>query len=96
MDFNRTNMTQISLKASDGSGFLWYDVNKENTEKRFKNKIESAHYNSNAWTGDLAAAGYKGREGMFTSIGQGNRFSGFIGIEILENMVDRLQKNKVD
>jgi hypothetical protein len=48
-------MTQISwLKASDGSGFLWYDVNKENTEKRFKNKIESAHYNSNAWTGDLA------------------------------------------
>jgi hypothetical protein len=25
------------------------------------------------------AAGYKSREGMFTSIGQGNRFSGFIG-----------------
>jgi hypothetical protein len=91
---NRTNMTQISwLKASDGSGFLWYDVNKENTEKRFKNKIESAHYNSNAWTGDLAAAGYKGREGMFTSIGQGNRFSGFIGDrDSVENMVDRLQK----
>jgi hypothetical protein len=33
---------------------------------------------------------------MFTSIGQGNRFSGFIGDrDSEENMVDRLQRNKI-
>jgi hypothetical protein len=49
---NRTNMTQISwLKATDNStgetlGYIWYNVNKENAEKRFRNKRESANFNS--------------------------------------------------
>jgi hypothetical protein len=89
---NRTNMTQISwLKASDGSGFLWYDVNKENTEKRFKNKIESAHYNSNAWTGDLAA-GYKVVKVCSQVLVKETVSLDSLGIEILLEMVDRLQK----
>lgn len=96
---NRTNMAQISwLKATDNAtgetlGYIWYDVNKDNTEKRFKNKRESAHFNSKEWTGDLLAAGYKGREGLFSSMAQGNIFSGFISNRAAaESMIDRLEK----
>jgi hypothetical protein len=36
---NRTNMTQILVKATDASGstsgYIWYDVNRENAEKTF-------------------------------------------------------------
>jgi hypothetical protein len=43
--------------------------------------------------GDLLAAGYKGREGLFASMGQGNIFSGFINNRAAaENMIDRLEK----
>jgi hypothetical protein len=96
---NRTNMTQISwLKATDNSsgdtvGYVWYYVNKENTEKRFKNKRESANFNSKEWSGDLAAAGYGGREGLLASMAQGNIYSGFIADRAsAESMIDRLEK----
>jgi hypothetical protein len=40
----------------------------------------------------LLAAGYKGREGLFASMGQGNIFSGFINNRAAaENMIDRLE-----
>jgi hypothetical protein len=82
-------MTQISwLKARQrdrfNSWYIWYDVNRDNTERRFKNK-RSAHFNSKEWSGDLLAAGYKGREGLFASMGQGNIFSGFINRAAAEN-----------
>ena len=96
---NRTNMTQISwLKATDNStgetiGYVWYHVNRENTEKRFRNKRESANFNSKEWQGDLAAAGYKGREGLFDSMAQGNIYAGFISdIASADSMIDRLEK----
>lgn len=96
---NRTNMTQISwLKATDNStgetvGYVWYHVNRENAEKRFRNKRESANFNSKEWAGDLAAAGYKGREGLFASMAQGNIFSGFISDKAsAQSMIDRLEK----
>jgi hypothetical protein len=96
---NRTNMTQISwLKATDNAsgatlGYIWYDVNRDNTERRFKNKRESANFNSKEWSGDLLAAGYKGREGLIAGMAQGNIFSGFITDRAsAENMIDRLEK----
>lgn len=96
---NRTNMAQISwLKATDNTtgatlGYIWYDVNKDNTEKRFKNKRESANFNSKEWSGDLLTAGYKGREGMFASMAQGNIFAGTISdFTSAESLIDRLEK----
>lgn len=96
---NRTNMTQISwLKATDNAsgqtlGYIWYDVNRDNAERRFKNKRESANFNSKEWAGDLLAAGYKGREGLFASMAQGNIFAGTISDRAsAENMVARLEK----
>ena len=96
---NRTNMTQISwLKATDNAsgatlGYIWYDVNRDNTERRFKNKRESANFNSKEWSGDLLAAGYKGREGLIAGMAQGNIFAGFITDRAsAENMIDRLEK----
>jgi len=96
---NRTNMTQISwLKATDNAtgdtlGYVWYDVNRDNAEKRFKNKRESANFNSKEWSGDLAAAGFKGREGLFASMAQGNVFAGTIGTKAAaQSMIDRLEK----
>lgn len=96
---NRTNLTQISwLKATDNStgetiGYVWYNVNRDNAERRFRNKRESANFNSKEWAGDLAAAGYKGREGLFASMAQGNIYSGFITTRAdAESMIDRLEK----
>lgn len=96
---NRTNMTQISwLKMTDNTsgdtlGYVWYNVNRENAERRFRNKRESANFNSKEWAGDLLAAGYKGREGLFASMAQGNIFAGTISDRAsAENMVARLEK----
>lgn len=96
---NRTNMTQISwLKMTDNSsgdtlGYVWYNVNRENAERRFRNKRESANFNSKEWAGDLLAAGYKGREGLFASMAQGNIFAGTISDRAsAESMVARLEK----
>jgi hypothetical protein len=96
---NRTNMTQLSwLKMSDSAtgnliGYVWYDINKENAEKRFRNKRESAHFNSKNWAGDLLADGYKGREGLFESMDRGNIYAGFINnVTDVEGLIDRLEK----
>lgn len=96
---NRTNMTQISwLKATDNTtgetlGYIWYDVNKNNTEKRFKNKRESANMDSEEWAGDLLAAGYKGRKGLIPSAAEGNIFAGSVSARAdVENIVARLDK----
>ena len=96
---NRTNMTQISwLKATDNSsgdtlGYVWYNVNRDNAERRFRNKRESANFNSKEWAGDLAATGYKGREGLIASMSQGNVFAGTIGTKAAaQSMIDRLEK----
>jgi len=98
-DENRTNLTQISwLKATDTAtgdslGYIWYDVNKYNAERRFRNKRESANFNSKDWAGDLLAAGYKGRQGMLDAFAQGNIFAGTISDRAsAESLVNRLEK----
>jgi len=98
---NRTNMTQISwLKMSNTAtgediGYVWYDVNKYMAEKRFRNKRESANFNSKEWDSGSAlyAAGYKGREGMLASFAQGNIFAGTISDNTsVRSLINRLEK----
>lgn len=98
-DENRTNMTQVSwLKMTDNAtggdlGYIWYDVNKYNAERRFRNARESKNFSSKDWSGDLLAAGYKGREGMLSAFAQGNIFAGTISDRTsAENLVNRLEK----
>lgn len=98
-DENRTNMTQVSwLKMTDNAtgadlGYIWYDVNKYNAERRFRNARESKNFTSKDWSGDLLAAGYKGREGMLSAFAQGNIFAGTISDRTsAENLVNRLEK----
>jgi len=52
------------------------------------------HLNSSKdWSGDLLAAGYKGREGMLSAFAQGNIFAGTISDRTsAENLVNRLEK----
>lgn len=94
---NRTNLTQdswVTAKAPDGTtGNLWYDVNKNGCEARFRNAREISHFDSENWTDDLLAAGYKGREGLLAKMGTGNVYAG--GITTLADakaMVNRLEK----
>ncbi len=94
---NRTNLTQdswVSVKAPDGTiGNLWYDVNKNGCEARFRNAREKSHFDSEDWTGDLLTAGYKGREGILSSMEQGNVYSGLVSNLVdSRGMVDRLNK----
>jgi hypothetical protein len=73
---------------------IWYDVNRDNTERRFKTN-ESAHFNSKEWSGDLLAAGYKGREGLFL-LWDKVISSGFINNRAAaENMIDRLKQGQL-
>jgi hypothetical protein len=95
---NRTNMTQISWLKMENSttgevGYVWFNVNKDNAEKRFRNKRESANFNSKAWAGDLLAAGYKGRQGFLDAMSEGNIYNGFVSTRTdAEGMIDRLEK----
>lgn len=95
---NRTNMTQISWLKMENSttgevGYVWFNVNKDNAEKRFRNKRESANFNSKAWAGDLLAAGYKGRQGLIDAMAEGNIYNGFVTTRTdAEGLIDRLEK----
>lgn len=94
---NRTNLTQdswVSVKAPDGTvGNLWYDVNKNGCEARFRNAREFSHFNSEEWTGDLLAATYRGKQGLIAAMLEGNQFSGLVSnLTDARSVVDRLDK----
>lgn len=94
---NRTNLTQdswVTAKAPDGTtGNLWYDVNKNGCEARFRNAREKSHFDSEDWTDDLLAAGYKGREGLLAKMGTGNVYAGSIStLADAKSIVNRMEK----
>lgn len=93
---NRTNMAQkgwIKVNNNGTDGYVWYFLNMDNTEKRFKNARESSLLNSQEWSGNLAAAGYKGKQGAIDIFRQGNIFTGNITtIADAESVIDRLNK----
>ena len=74
---NLTQMTWLEIKDSKGGmGYVWYFKNYKDTEKRFKNAIETKMIRGKNWGGDLAAAGYQGTQGMFDAFSEGNLFAG--------------------
>jgi hypothetical protein len=74
---NLAQRTWLEISDSQGNtGFVWYFKNYKDTEKRFKNKIESELIKGKLWAGDLAAAGYQGTQGMFDAFAEGNLFEG--------------------
>lgn len=80
VDESGSNLAQRTwLEVSDGNGntgYIWYFKNYKDTEKRFKNKIESELIKGKVWAGDLAAAGYQGTQGLFSAAEEGNIFEG--------------------
>lgn len=81
IDESGSNLAQITwLEITDsngGTGYVWYFKNYKDTEKRFKNAIETKLIKGKQWAGDLAAAGYQGTQGLFDAITTGgNLFEG--------------------
>lgn len=94
---NRSNMALIvwlDINMPNGeTKHVWYFENYKNTEKRFKNKIESGLIDMNKWTGDLATAGYQGTQGLFDIYGEGNVYSGLLTTMAgVDEVVDRSNK----
>ncbi len=96
---NGSNMTGLTwLEVSDGkgnSGFVWYFKNREDTEIRFENKIESElilavknEVGSPAFT-----AGYQGTQGLYSAMREGNIFGGPLStLGDADEVIDRLNK----
>lgn len=74
---NLTQMTWLEVEDSKGGvGYVWYFKNYKDTEKRFKNAVETKCIEGERWDGDLLAAGYEGTQGMFSAFAEGNDFAG--------------------
>jgi len=83
VDESGSNMAQkVWLEVSDDNGNVlgnvWFYENYKNTEKRFKNAIESKLIRDRKWQGDLASDGYQGSEGLLQAMEGGNIFNGSI------------------
>ena len=94
---NRSNMaliTWLDIQMPGGEvKHIWYFENYKNTEKRFKNKIESGLIDMQRWTGDLATAGYGGTQGLFDIYREGNIYSGLLTTMAgVDEVVDRANK----
>lgn len=82
IDESGSNLAQRTwLEVSDGNGgtgFVWFYKNYADTEKRFKNKIESGLIEGRiAEAGSAAAtAGFLNTQGLFDAIEDGNIFEG--------------------
>jgi hypothetical protein len=95
VDESGSNLAQVTwLEVTDsngGTGFVWYYKNYKDTEKRFKNAIESKLIRGKRWAGDLAAAGYQGTTGLFDYAGEGNLFAGpATDLDDFDSIIDRL------
>ena len=94
-----SNLTGLTwLEVSDGkgnSGFVWYFKNREDTEIRFENKIESelimetrAEAASPAYV-----AGFYGTQGLYSAMREGNIFGcPMAALSDADEVIDRLNK----
>jgi len=87
---NLAQITWLEVSSSQGSGFVWYFKNYNDTEKRFKNKNESKLIRGRQWAGDLAAADYQGTQGLFEIAEEGNVFEGIASdLDDFDSIVER-------
>jgi hypothetical protein len=96
---NGSNMTGLTwLEVSDGkgnSGFVWYFKNREDTEIRFENKIESELILAvkNEAGSPAFVAGFQGTQGLYSAMREGNIFGGPIStLSDVDEIVDRFNK----
>lgn len=90
-----TNIGWIEAETESGTGFLWYLKSRSQTRQRFDDylemgMIEGISYQSGS---DAVAAGFKGTEGFFEAIEEGNIFDGLItDLTDVDEILDRLNK----
>lgn len=94
VDESGSNLAQITwLEITDsngGTGYVWYFKNYKDTEKRFKNAIETKLIRGKQWAGDLAAAGYQGTQGLLDALNEGNVFAGqATALEDFDEIIER-------
>lgn len=94
---NRSNMALITwLDITLASGevkHVWYFQNYKNTEKRFKNAIETKLIDGELWAGDLATAGYQGTQGLLDTLREANVYSGQItNMAGVDEIIERANK----
>jgi hypothetical protein len=94
VDESGSNLAQITwIEVTDsngGTGYVWYFKNYKDTEKRFKNAIETKLIRGRRWAGDLAAAGYGGTQGLFEITEEGNVFGGLAtDLEDFDSIIER-------
>jgi hypothetical protein len=96
---NGSNMTGLTwLEVSDGkgnSGFVWYFKNRQDTEIRFENKIESElilAVKAEA-TSPAFVAGFPGSQGLLSAMREGNIFGGpMSSLNDADEVIERLNK----
>lgn len=94
VDESGSNLAQITwVEITDGpkTGYCWYYKNYNDTEKRFKNAIESGLIEGELWGGDLLAAGYEGTQGLFSQVREGNIFDGMAtDLDDFDEIIERM------
>lgn len=92
---NQTGLTWLQVSSSAGTGFVWYYKNYNDTEKRFKNKLESTLLEGAiAETSSSAlGAGYQGTQGLIPAMKEGNIFGGPLStLNDVDEIIERLNK----
>ena len=89
---NLAQITWIEVEGKNGEkGYVWFFKNYRDTEKRFKNAIETKLIRGKRWAGDLLAAGYEGTQGLFSAAEEGNIFDGTAtALEDFDEVIERL------
>jgi len=91
---NLAQKTWLEITDSNGGvGYVWYYKNFKDTEKRFKNAIESKLIEGKRWEAgsDLFVAGYEGTQGLFSSISEGNVFEGMAtDLDDFDEIIERM------
>jgi hypothetical protein len=90
-----TNIGWIEAETENGTGFLWYLKSRSQTRQRFDDYLEMGMIEGVSFEGGSAAtgAGFKGTEGFFEAISEGNVFDGLItDLSDVDEILDRLNK----
>jgi hypothetical protein len=90
-----TNIGWIEVETDNGTGYLWYLKSRSQTRQRFDDFLEMGMIEGVSFEGGSAAAtaGFKGTEGFFEAISEGNIFDGLVtDLTDVDEILDRLNK----
>ncbi len=95
---NGSDMTQIGwiqVEGDNGMGYLWYLKSRSQTRQRFDDYIEMGMIEGTSFEAGSPAAneGFKGTEGFFEAVEQGNIFDGeIVSLDDFDEVLNRLNK----